>query len=345
MRQAIVHGDDLVHHERMKSSSSEKGRNLPAPPADVARVDAGDGLVPRIDRIAVAVDFGSPSIEAARWVAEHLAPDAELPLIHALDVAAVAQPGVSRPTPDALRTACENVLARLREIADSVGGRAETRVEIREDRPAPGIMSVAEAMGADVIVVGPHGGKESIRGIGSTAERLIRMSPIPILLVANPRARATRHLLIAVDQANLTPAVIKWADRLALIGNASVTLVHVLDPRWQELSGWQNASSRLDVNDPSEYPTFQDFTQATERWLADLSRGLTDRERVTLATLVGVPGNEIAAAARHADADLVVMGRRGRGSVLPAILGSAVSMVLRQAPCPVFIVPDRPDAI
>ncbi len=39
------------------------------------------------------------------------------------------------------------------------------------------------------------------------------------------------------------------------------------------------------------------------------------------------------------DADLMVLGARGRGGVAAAILGSVTNAVLHQAPCPVVVVP------
>jgi len=304
-----------------------------------------DFVVPKLGRIAIAVDFGEPSVDAARWVARVLAPDAELVLVHAVDTLAAAPPGVPPPSDTTLGTAREFAAQRLREIGDALGGRGAVRVEVREDRPAPAIASVAEACGADLIAVGPHGGKETARGIGTTAERLIRMSPIPVLLVAKAHAHAPRHLLVPVDDVDLTPAVMHWADLFARRNGVTVSLMHVLDPRWQELSGWRNASARADLDDRHPYPTLGDYVHATEGRLATFARELTDTSRVSFVTPVGVPAEEILAAAARVHTDLIVMGRRGRGRVLPGILGSAASTVLRQPPCPVLIVVDPPDAV
>ncbi|HEX5580127.1 MAG TPA: universal stress protein, partial [Gemmatimonadaceae bacterium] len=49
----------------------------------------GEDEVLRIGRVLVAVDFGTPSLAAARWVARHLAPDAEVVLAHVLPVPGV----------------------------------------------------------------------------------------------------------------------------------------------------------------------------------------------------------------------------------------------------------------
>lgn len=301
-------------------------------------------VAPKLELIAIAIDFGAPSIEAARWVARTFAPDTELILIHTLDVAAAAPPGVRRPSAAIVRHAREFAETRLQEIAGELGERA-IRIEVREDRPAPGVAAVADATGADLIVVGPHGGRESIPGIGSTAERLIRMSSIPVLLVVSPRPRAPRNLLVPVDDVDLTPAVLHWADLFATQRGARISLMHVLDARSRDLAGWEGASTRPDAPAQDSYPALGDYIGATEAWLAKASRELTDNSGVQLITSIGIPANEIRGAARRLDADMIVMGRRGRERLIPGVMGSTASLVLRESPCPVLIVVDPPDAV
>ena len=301
-------------------------------------------LSPKLERIAIAIDFGAPSVEAAQWVARTLAPTAELTLVFALDVASAAPPGVRRPSAELVRGAREFAEERLRQLARDLGDRV-VRIVVREDRPAPGIAAVAEASGVDLIVVGPHGGRESVPGIGSTAERLIRMSSIPVLLVVRPRAGDVRKLLVAVDDVALTPSVMHWADLISTEHEAHISLIHVLDTRRRDLAGWQAASTRADVPGQDGYPAVGDYIGATEQWLARLSRELTDNSAVEIITSMGVPGDEVRETARRLEADLVVMGRRGRERLIPGVMGSTASTLLRGAPCPVLIVVDPPDAL
>jgi nucleotide-binding universal stress UspA family protein len=56
----------------------------------------------------------------------------------------------------------------------------------------------------------------------------------------------------------------------------------------------------------------------------------------------GEPADELVRLSRELDAELIVLGSRGRREVGSALLGSVSSAVMRSAPCPVVVVP--PDA-
>lgn len=56
----------------------------------------------------------------------------------------------------------------------------------------------------------------------------------------------------------------------------------------------------------------------------------------------GEPGSSIAAAAEAEDADMIVVGTRGRSGAERMLLGSVSDHVVRHAPCPVLVV--RPTA-
>lgn len=58
---------------------------------------------------------------------------------------------------------------------------------------------------------------------------------------------------------------------------------------------------------------------------------------VTWRTSVGKPAEQIAARSRAIDADLIVVGSRGRGPLATHILGSVSAGVIDRAPCPVLV--------
>jgi nucleotide-binding universal stress UspA family protein len=270
-----------------------------------------DALKPALQRIVVGMDFGAPSVDAARWVAGTFAPGAELVLTQAVGARAADDESAVRQ--------------RMHDVAGSLAAPANYRVEVRAEGAARAILEVAMEVGADLIVVGPHGGRETPRGIGTTAERLIRTSPVPVLLVAHARRRRLEQLLVPVDGGDLTPRILEWSDFLARRDRAAVTLMHVGEPR--------SEATRVAS------------TGRESDWLTNLVAESPDPRVTTSVTVEGKPAEEILLAAARAGADLVVMGRRGQRRALSGIAGSTASDVLRRAPCPILIVVDRPDAM
>ncbi len=80
------------------------------------------------------------------------------------------------------------------EITDAVKAQlAESHpdltveVELVRDRPVESLIRVAEARGADAIVVG-HGGQGPMRGalLGSITYEIVHRSPVPVVVVPEP---------------------------------------------------------------------------------------------------------------------------------------------------------------
>jgi len=148
---------------------------------DQRQVSAG------FQRILVGVDF-SPASTRALEVARTRFPGAGLKLAHVTDARVTATPdlmgGVTPAMPDP-------GLLRAMETADA--GRLATltaegeETELLVGDPVTGILDAAQGWGADLIVVGTHarGAIEHFL-LGSTAEKLVARSPVPVLTVRHP---------------------------------------------------------------------------------------------------------------------------------------------------------------
>jgi nucleotide-binding universal stress UspA family protein len=82
----------------------------------------------------------------------------------------------------------------------------------------------------------------------------------------------------------------------------------------------------------------RELTEATLRQAVEAALGDLPAE-VELRAVQGNPGHALVATARETDAQLLVLSARGDGPV-SRLLGTVSQHVLRQAPCPVLVVPD-----
>jgi nucleotide-binding universal stress UspA family protein len=81
------------------------------------------------------------------------------------------------------REAAASAFASVQALATAAGVAIETRVE--EDRPAAeGIVEAAQALAADLIVIGSHGRSGMARLLlGSVASKVITLASVPVLVV------------------------------------------------------------------------------------------------------------------------------------------------------------------
>ncbi|MBS2018864.1 MAG: universal stress protein [Deltaproteobacteria bacterium] len=141
--------------------------------------------------ILVPTDFGDASARA-RDIALELARrfDARVTLLHVWTVpnAAYAE-GLSWPTED-LEAAAQRALDA--ELATAAKIRPGTQAKLRVGLAWERILESAKEIGADLIVMGTHGRRGISRlVIGSVAEKLVRLSPVPVLTVgAEPEVKS-----------------------------------------------------------------------------------------------------------------------------------------------------------
>jgi universal stress protein A len=141
-----------------------------------------------------------------------------------------------------------------------------------------------------------------------------------------------KTILVPVDFSPVTRAVVAEAVSLARVSRARVILVHVVRPPAPIIDyGLVN----LDISDmitASEKFARQQLAKCRRRLRV---RGISTR---TVQT-VGFPTGEIAAIARKARADYIVIGSHGHTAFYDLVIGSTTSGVLKAASCPVVIVP------
>jgi nucleotide-binding universal stress UspA family protein len=138
-------------------------------------------------RILVPID-GSPTSTKALVAALQLARerDARVRLVHTLDeFAYLSGYEYAADLLEATRGYAEKILRDALDVAASAGVPAEsTLLKVRGQRLGEAVAAEARNFEADLIVVGTHGRHGIGRVLlGSGAEQVIRLAPVPVLVI------------------------------------------------------------------------------------------------------------------------------------------------------------------
>ncbi len=283
-------------------------------------------------KVLLATDLGARgdrALERAVALARH--DGAHLTVLHVFEdmeaSAAAVAPAASaaHAPPDAAAIMRRRIRQGLRADLGDRLDRATLMVE--EGNPAEVIERVATELHVDVIVTGiaresPFSTRPVV--LGKTVEYLLRRLPAPILIVRNRVREPYRHIVVATDFS----APSGHALQMALRFFPEQTL-HLLNASTDQPAG--DFEARRAAHD-AQFATF-----LSSVFLPD-----GDRERLVHITEPGIPQQVVRDYVQANDADLVVLGTRGRGAVLEALLGSSAKSILSTLPCDALIVRGPP---
>ncbi len=199
------------------------------------------------------------------------------------------------------------------------------------------IIGTARKRHADLVLIGPGKArslKEKI--LGSTADRVVRTSPAPVLLVKKRSTRPFRRVVVAVDFSLPSETAVKKAR--SLVPEATLQLVHVVDiplAFQRAMLGGGATAAELE-----KYQSMQIHKLRDE--LAALADHVGEAGKVTTRILKGEPAPTLIRFSTREDVDLLAIGPRGHGGVLQALLGSVTRRVLGEAVCDVLVACRRP---
>ena len=290
----------------------------------------------KLETIVIGVDFSEAADAATQWTARYFAPDSYVRLVHVLSLDHPPRFLADRYPPperllEGLRAGVEKRLHDLAATLVSPGGDARRiETETRSGRPSDELVEAAHGASADLIAIGEHGQRPGIwRILGSTAERLVRISPVPVLLARLMVRSKPSRILVPIDDSETATTALSWGLFLARRFGADVTVLHVLS---LTILGHLHFVAPPTKTNRVEH----EVEESARTWIRGLLDELGGSAEISIA--YGEPRYEIFAAAKRLDAELIVVGSRGSGSVARTVLGSVATAVLRGVSCPVLIV-------
>lgn len=293
----------------------------------------------RLKRILVPTDF-SETARQALPVAVELASQfgATITLTHVFPAALPTELSRLGLLFEQRRLAAEARKRLLRFRKQELPANLAVETASLEGGPAYEINRFAKDFETDLIVTATHGhtGLKHV-WLGSTAERIVRHAPCPVMVVrpqpASPRfpgegvGRFLR-ILLPVDFSQGSQCALSYAAALAQACAGGITLVHVIEPPPYPQFGY------------ARIPTKEAGLRRSARKKLEPLAAKFNRSGIKTSIVIrhGSAFQEISSQAREAGDDLIVIATRGRGTVAHALLGSTAERVVRHAPCTVVVV-------
>lgn len=230
---------------------------------------------------------------------------------------------------------------RLREQIARLGvGEPELAgVEVKAGEPHRVLIDTAGKTGADLIVVGATGsGPFAAELLGSTADRVLRKAPCPVLIVRGELRVPPRRVMAPVDLSPLSADAFRCGldlvSQIAREAGVEVEAVHALS-FMETLEPRRRKGGAVSLE------------EARRQCGEDLRRFVLENRaeaplEVGTAVLPGEARFEILQELKERPADLVMLGTHGRGGMDRLMLGSVASAIARKAPCSVLLI--SPDA-
>jgi nucleotide-binding universal stress UspA family protein len=250
-------------------------------------------------RVVAGVDGSQAAESAISWAATEAASlQAPLHLVHAF-VWPVS------------RAAADQIAGTALELAHKFEPDLAVDATVRDGFPLS--VLAEESHAADLLVIGGRSGRPALRVlVGATGVGLAAYAHCPVVVVPPQQPdRVGNYVVIGYDGSPLSVAAFRLGREFARRHDLTVRVVCVQ----------QHGPNHDDV------PADQ---------LSSLTHLVPDGPPVEIAEVLGHPAEQLVRLS--ADAQLVVVGSRGRGGFTDLLLGSVSQAVLHQADCPVAIV-------
>ena len=283
------------------------------------------------DRILFPTD-GSEGADAALDLAADLATDHDATL-YVLNVADTTRDSVIQvqgEVVDSLEAEGERIVAEAADRLRTAGVDVET--EVLQGEPYRTIVDFANARDVDVVVM-PTRGRTGLERLllGSTTERVLRQSDVPVLTV-RPDDAIVRYpfadVLLPTDGSDCAREALDVACDLSAAGDADLHLLSVVNV----------ASLGADVRSEFQVEALERNASSV---LETASTAAGDRGGEPAASVIEIGASvhkAILAYVEEHGVDLIVVGTHGRTGFDRYLLGSVTESLVRTAPVPVLTV-------
>jgi nucleotide-binding universal stress UspA family protein len=318
----------------------------------------------KINKILVPTDFSDGAKDAykyARAVAKRFG--GKIDFIHVIPILKYLNESIGKlglpldMDKDIYPKILTNAKKRLEdELILNIPEEFRGTVHVKVNRKAhESICEIAQKEHYEMIVMGSKGSHENSLLKGTTAEKVIRHSEVPVLCVQGELPpKGVNRVLVPTDYSSLSITPIEYAVSMASSLESEITILHVLElygspienePRGEAGRGDLDSMSRkildkvkkhLDENQLGE----RTWTVLEEDGKAYLYKAApTERKiRLNVAVVRGISAHYAIVDFANAESDMIVMSTHGRSGLSHLFLGSTAERVIMSSDVPVLTV-------
>lgn len=289
--------------------------------------------------ILVGIDGSDSGAEALRWAAAEAAlRDRPLVIANVYSVGVVGYPTDLPVT----------VFEALRKDSGQI--LAEAAAAVRADHPDLTVTTVTRSGAVIPLLIEESRGKElavsGSRGLGgftglllgSIGMGLAAHAACPVAVIRGSAAAPTvgnaAPVVVGVDGSHEADQALQAAFAEAALRQSPLRVVHC----------WQDPTTDLYTTEGDQPVSLPEFDE--DAWRAYAAKALdenlaevrTAHPEVTVESVVDWRRPTVALLDRAKDAQLLVVGSRGRGAFKGLVMGSTSRVMIQHAPCPVLVV-------
>jgi len=232
---------------------------------------------------------------------------------------------LERRLPSWRRSRDARLIAEAQLQRDVLGAGVELETIVEPGEPVDVILNAVDVHDCGLIVTGIARDETLGRfGLGTTVERLLTRSRVPVLVVSRRSESPYRHITVATDYSEPSRQALRTA--MTFFPDQHFDVLHAFDVPWAGL-----------VNERSAYE--ERFRETTVLECAQFvaAEGL-GADRRSLVVEQGPAHRVLQQYVADSDVDLVVIGTRGRGALFDAVVGSTAKEILTSVRCDILVV-------
>jgi len=220
------------------------------------------------------------------------------------------------------------VQTELDRLGKSKGVPVE--VVVQKGQAIETIQDAIKKLQPDLVVMGSHGrrGMDNIL-LGSVAERILRVSPVSVLVVRPPKNPDIYTLLCAVDLSDCSRTALERAIELAKQDKvASLKVLHVFEVPIGYLEAGMSYETALIKTRDIHQREFDAFLEQYKTCGVKLEPVLEE----------GAPASLVVKYAENIKADLLVIGAHGKSRLTAMLIGGISTKIVHRSTVPVLAV-------